>query len=86
MDERKKMASALKFSPEEDAAPQVIAKGIGLVAESIIREAEANDVPVYVDEKLSHQLNQLKIGDQIPYELYEVVAEILVFISRVDNK
>ncbi|MBM7560571.1 EscU/YscU/HrcU family type III secretion system export apparatus switch protein [Fusibacter tunisiensis] len=86
MENKKKLASALKFNPDVDAAPQVIAKGIGLVAENIIKRAEESDVPVYVDEKLSRQLNQLDIGDQIPYELYEVVAEVLVFISDVDQK
>jgi flagellar biosynthesis protein len=86
MDNKRKMASALKFNPNEDAAPQVVAKGLGLVADNIIEKAKAADVPIYVDEKLSNQLYQLEIGDQIPYELYEVVAEVLVFISKMDQK
>ncbi|MBS7527477.1 EscU/YscU/HrcU family type III secretion system export apparatus switch protein [Fusibacter paucivorans] len=86
MDQKRKMASALKFNPEEDAAPQVVAKGIGLIAENIIEKAKASDVPIYVDEKLTNQLHQLEIGEQIPYELYEVVAEVLVFISKMDQK
>lgn len=81
-----KVANALRFDPEKDAAPQIIAKGIGLVAENIIKKAEENDVPIYVDEKLSNQLKQLEIGEQIPFELYEVVAEVLVFIGTVDQK
>lgn len=80
-----KIANALKFNPNEDAAPQLIAKGLGLIAENIIKKAEEHDIPVYVDEKLSNQLKQLEIGDQIPYELYEVVAEVLVFIGSVDQ-
>ena len=83
---RKKMATALKFNPNENAAPQVVAKGLGLIAENIIEKAEEADVPIYVDEKLSKQLQQLEIGQQIPYELYEVVAEVLVFISKMDQK
>lgn len=81
-----RIANALKFDPEKDAAPQLIAKGIGLVAENIIKKAEENNVPIYEDEKLSNQLKQLEIGDQIPYELYEVVAEVLVFIGTIDQK
>lgn len=81
-----KIANALRFDPEKDAAPQLIAKGIGLVAENIIKKAEAHNVPIYEDEKLSQQLKQLEIGEQIPYELYEVVAEVLVFIGTVDQK
>ena len=84
--EKVKVANALRFDPDKDAAPQIIAKGIGLVADNIIKKAEENDVPIYVDEKLSNQLKQLEIGDQIPYELYEVVAEVLVFIGTVDQK
>lgn len=82
---KKKLATALKFNPESDIAPQVVAKGFGLIAENIINRANENDIPVYVDEKLSTQLSSLQIGDQIPYEMYEVVAEVLVFISQIDN-
>lgn len=82
---KKKLATALKFNPESDIAPQVVAKGFGLIAENIINRAKDNDIPVYVDEKLSAQLSSLQIGDQIPYEMYEVVAEVLVFISQIDN-
>lgn len=81
----KKMATALKFNPDQDAAPQMIAKGLGLIADNIINKAKESNVPIYEDEKLSRQLYQLEIGDQIPYELYEVVAEVLVFISSVDQ-
>ena len=80
-----KIANALKFDPNVDAAPQLVAKGVGLVAENIIKKAQESDIPVYVDEKLSNQLKQLQIGDQIPFELYEVVAEVLVFIGDVDQ-
>lgn len=80
-----KIANALRFNPEKDAAPQLIAKGVGLIAENILRKAKEFDIPIYEDEKLSNQLKQLEIGDQIPYELYEVVAEVLVFIGQVDQ-
>ncbi len=83
---KKKLATALKFNPESDIAPQVVAKGFGLIAENIINRAKDNDIPIYVDEKLSSQLSSLQIGDQIPYEMYEVVAEVLVFISQIDNQ
>ena len=84
--EKIKIANALKFNPGEDAAPQLIAKGVGLIAENIIKRAEQHDVPIYEDERLANQLKQLELGDQIPYELYEVVAEVLVFIGAVDQK
>lgn len=85
MASHKKIATALRFNPHEDAAPQLIAKGLGIIADNILKKAEESNVPVYVDPKLSEQLNQLEVGDQIPYELYEVVAEVLVFIGHVDQ-
>ncbi len=84
--EKLKIATALKFNPDVDAAPQLIAKGVGLIAENILKRAEDYDIPVYKDERLSQQLRQLELGEQIPVELYEVVAEVLVFIGSVDQK
>lgn len=84
--EKLKIATALKFNPDVDAAPQLIAKGVGLIAENILKRAEVYDIPVYKDERLSQQLRQLELGEQIPVELYEVVAEVLVFIGSVDQK
>lgn len=81
-----KIATALKFNPSMDAAPQLVAKGVGLIAENILKRAEEYDIPVYQDEKLTNQLKQLELGDQIPVELYEVVAEVLVFIGTIDQK
>lgn len=85
MDQRK-VASALKYSKGEDGAPKLIAKGSGFVAEKIIEAAEANEIPVYEDPLLATQLANLSIGQEIPSELYNVVAEVLVFISRMDQK
>lgn len=80
------MAAALSFDPNKNAAPQVIAKGMGIVAENIMKKAEESEVPVYVDEKLVMQLQNLEIGDTIPEEMFEVVAEVLIFVSQLDQK
>lgn len=77
-------AVALEYSPEQ-AAPKIVAAGKGYVAERIIREAEGNRVPVHKDPELAHALNMLKIGDEIPAELYSVVAQILVFVGDMDK-
>ena len=79
-----KEAAALKYSPDSNA-PTIVALGKGEVAERMIETARGNDVPVFEDVSLAHTLNTLHIGDEIPPELYEVVAEILVFISKLDN-
>ncbi len=87
MEEKKKkikQAIALEYEPE-DAAPKVIASGRGILAEKIIEKAKEANIPVHKDNKLAETLSRLEIGDVIPPELYEVVAEILVFVDQMDK-
>ncbi len=79
-----KIAVALSYNPG-DEAPTVIATGKGSIAERIIEAADESEVPVYEDEKLAKTLSKLELGDAIPPELYGVVAEILVFVDRMDK-
>ncbi|HHW47106.1 MAG TPA: flagellar biogenesis protein [Clostridiaceae bacterium] len=85
-DEKIKEAVALSYSPDRDYAPRIIAKGSGYIAEKIVETAKNANVPVYQDAELAQTLNSLSIGDEIPSELYEVVAQILVFIGYVDRE
>ena len=82
---RIKEVAAIRYSPDKNKAPSIVALGKGEVAEKIIETAKNNDVPIYEDKNLAHTLNALRIGDEIPPELYEVVAQILVFVSKVDS-
>ena len=75
---------ALEYDPS-DSAPKVIAMGRGALAEKIIEQAKQAEVPVHKDDKLADTLSKLQIGDMIPPELYEVVAEILVFVDGMDK-
>ncbi|MBR1701298.1 MAG: EscU/YscU/HrcU family type III secretion system export apparatus switch protein [Lachnospiraceae bacterium] len=79
-----KQAIALEYNPAEDA-PKVIASGKGALAEKIIEKAKESDVPIHRDDKLADTLSRLEIGDMIPPELYEVVAEILLFVDSMDK-
>lgn len=79
-----KQAIALEYDPD-DEAPIVIATGKGALAERIIERAKESDVPVHRDDKLAETLARLDIGEAIPPELYEVVAEILVFVDAMDK-
>ena len=79
-----KQAIALEYSPSDDA-PRVIASGRGILAERIIEKAQESDVPIHRDDKLADTLSRLEIGDMIPPELYEVVAEILVFVDSMNK-
>lgn len=80
----KKVAIALEYTPEHDA-PVVIATGKGALAEKILSGAKEEDIPVYKDEKLAKTLAKLELGDMIPPELYGVIAEVLVFVDRMDK-
>ena len=77
-------AVALAYEPG-DEAPKIIATGKGKLAEKIIEEARGADVPFYQDSKLAATLSALEIGDAIPPDLYEVVAQILVFVDGMDK-
>ena len=79
-----KQAIALEYDPS-DQAPRVIASGRGILAEKIIEKAKESDVPIHRDDKLADTLSRLEIGEMIPPELYEVVAEILVFVDSMDK-
>ena len=82
--DKKKKAVALTYDPS-NKAPQVVASGKGAVAERIIEKAKEADVATYKDEELTDTLLKLEIGDMIPPELYGVVAEILVYVDKMDK-
>ena len=83
-EEKLKQAIALEFDPQEDA-PRVIASGRGALAERIIERAKDSKIPVHRDDSLAETLSRLDIGEMIPPQLYEVVAEILVFVDAMDK-
>ncbi len=84
-DNKIKKASALSYSPGEDTSPKVIASGKGAIAEKLIEKAKEAKIPIYEDEHLAETLSHVSLGDEIPPQLYEVVAEVLSFISRLDE-
>ena len=82
--DRNKTAVALEYEPG-DQAPKVIATGQGKLAERIIEVAKEADVPIHKDAKLAESLSILDIGEYIPPELYNIVAEVLVFVDSMDK-
>lgn len=83
--DKKKIATAIKYDKDTQVAPELVAKGKGLVADNIIKKAEEAGVKTYEDELLSQQLYNLSIGDTIPEELYLVVAKVLAFVAELDQ-
>lgn len=81
---KNRTAIALEYDPS-DPAPKILATGKGHMADQIVEKAKENDVPLYQDNKLASTLSKLEIGDSIPPDLYEVVAEILLFVDGMDK-
>lgn len=80
-----KKAVALQYDTEHDEAPKVVAKGKGTVAQRIEEIARDAGVPIKKDEELINYLHSLDLYEQIPPFLYEVVAEVLAFVYRMDK-
>jgi flagellar biosynthesis protein len=81
-----RQAVALKYVPKVDRAPKIAAKGSGLVAEKIIELAKKHGVPIQEDPALVQILAQLDFYQEIPPSVYGVVAEILAFIYKMNQK
>lgn len=81
-----KKAVALKYDPEGDGAPRVVAKGKGYVADNILAAAQAGSVPVYQNKSLVNLLMALDLDREIPPALYTTVAEVLAYIYRMDTR
>lgn len=81
-----KKAVAVQYDPAQAEAPVVKAKGEGLVAERIIDLAKEHNVPIYEDPSLVELLHKIELEEQIPEELYTVMAEILTMVHALDRK
>lgn len=79
----KRRAVALQYGPD-DAAPVIVASGMGYMAEKIVSVAQENGVPVYEDDSLATILTQLNLGQEIPPELYQAIVEIYVYFLNFD--
>ena len=81
------IAVALKFDIEDMEAPKVVAKGEGYVAIKIKEKAQELDIEIVENKPLARSLNKIcEIGDLIPEELFEAVAEILAYVYKKENR
>lgn len=83
--EKRRQAAALKYDATKDRAPYVVGLGQGHVAETMLKIAAEQDIPVVEDKSLSQALQQLGLGEDVPEDLYQVIAEVLVFVARLDG-
>lgn len=82
----KKAAIAVHYDKDRDTAPKIVAKGKGSIADKIIELAKKNDIPMYEDRDLIEILSKLDLGQEIPAEMYKLIAEVLVYVYRSNNK
>ena len=81
------IAMALKYDPNMDTAPRVLAKGSELIAEQIIAIAEQYGIPIIENVPLARALFRLvRVNQEIPAELYRAIAEILIFVYQMRGK
>jgi flagellar biosynthesis protein len=83
---RIEQAVALHYDHRPGAAPKVSATGKGEVARRIIAAAEAAGVDIVQDPDLLEVLGRVPIGEEVPPELFQAVAEILAFIYRINGR
>lgn len=76
---------AVALHYDQKGAPTVLATGEGEIARLIKERAEAAGVPLVEDPKLSYLLSKIPLGEEIPPELYRAVAEVLVFVLRLEK-
>lgn len=76
-------AIAMRYT-EKDNAPVIVASGLGYMAEKIVEVANENNIPVYEDTSLASILSQLKLGQEIPSELYNAIVEIYIYFLKFD--
>lgn len=81
------IACALMYDPETMAAPKLVAKGSGFIAERIKEVARENGIPVMENKPLARAIfKTLKIGHTVPRELFTAVAQVLSYVYRLKRK
>jgi flagellar biosynthesis protein len=86
MIDKRRKAAAISYKPEKDAAPKIIAKGSGAIAEKIVTIAKEHNIPLRDDPQLVEMLSALDLYQEIPPDLYRAVAEVLAFVYKMTKK
>ena len=86
MSEQAKRQLAVALHYDRTGAPRVVAKGKGSIGAKIIEVAKEHGIPIEENEVLAGALSNIELGDEIPTELYKAVAEVLVFVMRLNKR
>lgn len=82
----RRSAAAIRYDEDADTAPRLVAKGQGELADRIIALARKHGIPIKEDRDLVAVLSQLDLNRDIPPELYRTVAELLVWVYRMNTR
>ncbi len=83
---RRKQATALAYNVQDrNAAPRVVAKGYGLLAEMIVQRAKDAGLYVHESPEMVSLLMQVDLDARIPPELYRAVAELLAWLYKLEG-
>jgi flagellar biosynthesis protein len=77
--------TSIALNYDGSGAPVISASGAGLIAEEILERAKQAGVPVIEDARLASLLSTIPLGEEIPRELYEAVAKVLVFVLQLES-
>jgi flagellar biosynthesis protein len=86
MNDDAEIAIALKYDQNKDSAPRVVAKGMRLKAEKIREIAKQYNIPVMKNLPLANALYRVDVGQEVPEELYDAVAEVLNFVYALQQE
>jgi flagellar biosynthesis protein len=75
--------TALRYDPDKNNSPVIVAAGTGFVAQKILNVAEENGIPIYHDDSAATLLSKLQMGQEIPPELFQIVVNIYVSLLNL---
>ena len=78
-------ATALRYQGGDDRAPKVVATGAGEIARRILEIAEQQGIPIKQDAALAEALSRLELAQEIPADLFNAVAEVLVWAYGLER-
>lgn len=81
-DNKRTSAVALRYNSQKDNAPVIVAAGYGETADKIIEIADKNGIKVFRDDTTATLLTMLGVGQEIPAELYQIIAQIYTEIVK----
>lgn len=78
-------AAVIRYDQDHEGSPSIVAQGTGHVAKKIIELAKENNIHMQEDESLVQNLLDIDLGENVPPQLYSVIAEILLLIEEIEG-